>query len=378
MESIFTTTTYTRQLKISISGQSIPDDDVLTLDLVNSFFNFGLRGTLTFKDSYALLNSKEVTFDGSVTVDIIVFDFMQNRRKFHFVVQDMQVQDAARVNVVVLSLIDPFAYKLANLYVPKSFNSNITSAFSEIVQNYNLDRELQKNNLSLDLGSAGETRNFVINSGESVYTFFEREFRRANVRMWQDLEQVHVKEFRLSSAKVNDKPYKVNCTNNNYLFKIHEYKKSDVSKNKVYNFSPVQVVTRFRNKEVIQDTVNLSDFYQDLLLNGNDIFKSLQGDAVGKSFSTFNDTTEAQKYDLFNTFINNEQMDIVVPGTLVENQPGVVIDVVVPDKTQYIEANQIGNRTSSGKWFIKVVQSKFVGGKFIQRLRLGRFDHPRV
>lgn len=375
---IFTKTTYTRQIKVKINDQNIPDDDVLTIDMTNSFFTFGLRATLVFKDSYAILNSKVIKFDGSTTVEIVVFDFMQNRRKFLFVVQDMNVQDAPRVNVVTLVLIDPFAYKLMNTYVPKSFNSNITAAFGEVVSNYHLDRELQKNGLSLDLGNAGEVRNFVINSGESIYSFFNREFRRANVRMWQDLENVHVREFKLGTAKVNEQPYKVNCTNNNYLFKVHEYRKYDVSKSAVYDFAPVQIVTRFRNKEVTQETVNLSDFYHDLLLNGNDIFKNLQGDTVGKSFSTYNDTVEAQKYDLFETFINNERMDIIVPGTLVENQPGIVVNVVVPDKTQYVEANQIGNRTSSGKWFVKVVQSKFIGGKFVQRLRLGRFDHPSV
>ena len=196
--------------------------------------------------------------------------------------------------------------------------------------------------------------------------------------MWQDEATVYVKEFRLSSADKNDLKYSTNSNNQNYLFRIHDFKKYDVSKSAAFVNLPAKLVTRFSNKTVIQDTVNLDDFYSDLILNNNDMFKNLQGDAVGKSYSIMNDTVGAQKYDLFNTFIENEKLDIVVPGTLKENQPGRVITVEIGDKSQYVKARQLGNRTSSGKWFIKTVQSRFFGGRFIQRLRLGRFDHPRV
>lgn len=378
IQSVSIPVTIMKSMTVQLNDKKLPLDDVINISMTNSFFTFGITGAITFKDTYSLANSQSFKFDGSTTITLIFFDYMQNRRKFIFNVIDMDVDDSARVYVITLKFIDPFAFALHNLYVPKSFNGTITDAFSQIVSNYSLERELTKNALSLEIGSSSEVRNFVMTSGLSAYDFFSREFRRANIRMWQDEATVYVKEFRLSSADKNDLKYSTNSNNQNYLFRIHDFKKYDVSKSAAFVNLPAKLVTRFSNKTVIQDTVNLDDFYSDLILNNNDMFKNLQGDAVGKSYSIMNDTVGAQKYDLFNTFIENEKLDIVVPGTLKENQPGRVITVEIGDKSQYVKARQLGNRTSSGKWFIKTVQSRFFGGRFIQRLRLGRFDHPRV
>ena len=378
IQSVSIPVTIMKSMTVQLNDKKLPLDDVINISMTNSFFTFGITGAITFKDTYSLANSQSFKFDGSTTITLIFFDYMQNRRKFIFNVIDMDVDDSARVYVITLKFIDPFAFALHNLYVPKSFNGTITDAFSQIVSNYSLERELTKNALSLEIGSSSEVRNFVMTSGLSAYDFFSREFRRANIRMWQDEATVYVKEFRLSSADKNDLKYSTNSNNQNYLFRIHDFKKYDVSKSAAIVNLPAKLVTRFSNKTVIQDTVNLDDFYSDLILNNNDMFKNLQGDAVGKSYSVMNDTVGAQKYDLFNTFIENEKLDIVVPGTLKENQPGRVITVEIGDKSQYVKARQLGNRTSSGKWFIKTVQSRFFGGRFIQRLRLGRFDHPRV
>lgn len=378
LSTIMTVSTVMKNFKVQLNDLTLPDDDIMDVRMSNSFFKFGVNASLTFKDSYSLLNSKSIKFDGTTVVNITVIDFMQNRRKFNFVVYDMEVMDAARVNTITLKLIDPFAYKLQNLYVPKSFSGTIVDAFNSVYQNYGLEAELSKNKLTLVTESAGESKSFIMGSQQSAMDFFNVEFRLANIRMWQDDKHVYIKEFKLSSAEQNEKPYKGNSTNNNYLFKIHDFKKTDLKKSNVPLLLPRQEVVRFRNKTVIRDTINLSDFYSELLLNGNDEFKAIQDDATGNSYSTMNDTVEAQKYDLFNIFMKNEQLDIVVAGTLKENQPGKVVKVELADKSMYVQAQQLGNRTSSGKWFCTCVQSRFLGGRFIQRLRLGRFDHPKV
>lgn len=378
LSTIGVATTKYKNLAVKLNDITLSIDDVINIDILNSFYNFGLKCNISFKDSYSITNSDEIRFDGSTVVSFTVFDFMQNRRQFTFVTYDMEIYESRRVKIVTLKLIDPFAYKLQNTYVPKSFNCSIVDAFQDIVKNYEFESELQKNGLSLDCSSSEEREEFVIGSNQNIMEYFTQQFRLKNIRMWQDNKKVYVKEFKLGNATINERPYKTTATNGNYLYKIHDMVKQDLKKSNVPNISPLQEVVRFRNKTVIRDTINLTDFYSDILLNGNDDLKNIQMDATGKSFSTFNDSVEAQKYDLFDTFMHNELLDIVVPGDLNVNHPGRIINVQIGDNSPYIQARQKGDRTSSGKWFIGAVQSKLFCGRFIQRLRLGRFDHPRV
>ena len=174
IQSVSIPVTIMKSMTVQLNDKKLPLDDVINISMTNSFFTFGITGAITFKDTYSLANSQSFKFDGSTTITLIFFDYMQNRRKFIFNVIDMDVDDSARVYVITLKFIDPFAFALHNLYVPKSFNGTITDAFSQIVSNYSLERELTKNALSLEIGSSSEVRNFVMTSGLSAYDFFSR------------------------------------------------------------------------------------------------------------------------------------------------------------------------------------------------------------
>ena len=382
ISTLLTEVTLPKLLTVNIAGKTISPDDLILVEFADDFFTFGTQGIITIRDSYSFANSKDITFDGNTPVTISCIDYQKFRYAWSFTITDMQVSPANRANLLTFTICDPFYYKLSNLYISKSFSGTITDAFSSIIGQYKLDTLLKTSKRNLTVESGGENKKFVFSSNRSVLDTILFEFRLANLRIWQDNENVYVKEFKVSDAKdVTSKQGTVKYSNiafnNTYMFKIHDMKKRNFSRSNMVAFAPVQEVVRFKNKELITDTVNLSDFYSSMCLNSDKTFATMQ-DTTGKKFSIRVDSLEAQKFDLFNTFIRNEELDIVIPGSIEHNQLGYIANVELGERSQYSKATTLGDRKSSGRYLITRVHNRFLNSAFMTKLRLSRFDSQKV
>lgn len=386
--TLITPTTTCTSFKLQLNDIEIPIDDVVTVEFKNSFFEFGLNGIISIKDSYSLINSDLITFDGTTAIIITINDFFRDYKKWVFSVIDMKVDRTnPRVNSLIFIVTDVLNYKLNNTYISKSFNTNVVQAFEQIFNQYKYTQLLTDVKLSPEFNPSGlQDEHFTLSSNLSLYDFFMSQFRLSNVRIFQDNYKLYVKEFKLSDIKSNFPIIKSNggelcytnvVSNNDYAFKIHDYLKMNISKSKVWSYSPLQEVIRFHNKTIDRQTINLSDFYQDLLLNNNDAFKRMQ-DTAGKKSSVKVDSIGAQKYDLFNSFIQNEGLQIVVPGNIKYNNVGYIAKVKLSDKSIYNTQQLSGDVTGSGLFLITETRYKFFKDTFIQRLTLNRFDSPKA
>lgn len=388
VSTLFTPTTTCTSFKVYLNDIEIPIDDIQTIEFKNSFFEFGLNGIISMKDSYSLINSDLIKFDGSTTFTLIINDFFRDYKKWVFSVVDMKVDRTnPRVNTLIFIVTDILNYKLNNTYIAKSFNANVVDAFTQIYNQYQYKQILDDVKLTTEFKSDGlEAKHFTLGSNLSLYDFFINQFRLNNVRIFQDNYKLYVKLFKLSDIKdkfplkkINgyDLNYTNTVCNNDYAFKIHDYLKLNVSKSKILDYAPTQEVIRFSNKTINKETINLNDIYQDLILNNNDMYKSLQ-DTSGKKTSVRVDSIEAQKFDLFNTFIQNEGLQIVVPGNIKYNNVGYIVNVKLSDKSSYRSQQLSGDTTGSGLFLVTEVRNKFYKDSFFQRLTLNRFDSPKA
>lgn len=388
ISTLITPTTTCTSFKLQVNDIDIPIDDVITVEFKNSFFEFGLNGIITIKDSFSLINSELITFDGSTTITLTINDFFRDYKKWIFTVVDMKIDKTnPRVNNIIFIVTDVLNYKLTNTYISKSFNTNIVSAFAQIFDQYKYNEILSQIKLITEFNANNvKSEHFTISSNINLYDFFKSQFRLNNVRIFQDNYKLYVKQFKLSDIKSNfpiKKPngnelnYTNMVCNNDYAFKIHDYLKLNMSKSNMIDFSPLQEVIRFNNKTIDRQTVNLTDFYNDLLLNNNDTFRNLQ-DTAGKRSSVRVDSVDAQKYDLFNTFIQNEGLQIVVPGNIKYNNVGYIVKVKLSDKSSYKSQQLSGDITGSGLFLVTEIRYKFFKDIFIQRMTLNRFDSPKA
>lgn len=388
VSTLFTPTLVCTSFKCYLNDIEISIDDLQTIEFKNSFFEFGMNGIISIKDTYSMINSDLITFDGSTTFTLVINDFLRDYKKWVFSVVDLKIDKTnPRVNTLIFIVTDVLNYKLQNTYISKSFNTDIVSAFSQVFSQYQYTQVLNEVKVQTEFNSSGlQSKHFTLSSNLSLYDFFVNQFRLNNVRIFQDNYKLYVKQFKLNEIKSNfplKKPngkqlnYTNTVSNNDYAFKIHDYLKMNISKSKVLDASPTQEVIRFNGKTLDRETINLQDIYQDLMLNGNDMYSAMQ-DTSGKKSSVRVDSVDAQKYDLFNTFIQNEGLQIVVPGNVKYNNVGYIVNVKLSDKSSYHSQQLSGDTTGSGLFLVTEVQSKFYKDNFFQRLTLNRFDSPKA
>lgn len=87
--TIFTDSTICKSIKVYINDIEIPQDDMKDFQYSMSLFRSSILGTLTITDSFNLLNSKQIEFNGNTTVKVVMFDFMRTHWQCKFKVVDM-------------------------------------------------------------------------------------------------------------------------------------------------------------------------------------------------------------------------------------------------------------------------------------------------
>ena len=132
--TIFTDSTICKSIKVYINDIEIPQDDMKDFQYSMSLFRSSILGTLTITDSFNLLNSKQIEFNGNTTVKVVMFDFMRTHWQCKFKVVDMQIDETnPRVKAMRFKLIDSVSYTLATKFNTKSFNANTVDAFKQII-----------------------------------------------------------------------------------------------------------------------------------------------------------------------------------------------------------------------------------------------------
>ena len=385
IDTLFSKTTKLKNFKLYLDNYEIPMDDILDVTISNSLLSFGMNALIVFRDSNSLLNSKKITLDEKLTITFEVNDRFDSYEKFLFKISNTSVtSEESRTTFISIQAIDPITYAMKNLYLAKSFNTDMCSAFREIFSNYKYNEELSKLGLKLDLVKCNKVQHFTWTSNKNAYDFFKEYGRLSNVRMWYDFNNLHVKEFDLQKeqakyplkCKSGEVEYTDTCYNTNYAFRIHQYKKGGLNHQQLMELTPAQEVIRFKGKSVNRETVNLNDFYSSLVLNGNNDFSTFQNTS-GKRSNIRVDSVEAQKYDLFDAFMHLNTLNIIVPGSLKYNCAGYIVNVKLGEKTPYRKQQLKGDNTASGKYLILGTESRFIKGHFHQLLMLGRFDKPK-
>ena len=380
--SIFTDTTICKNIKVYINDIEIPQDDMKDFQYSMSLFRSSILGTLVITDSFNLLNSKQIEFNGKTAVKVVMFDFMRTHWQCKFKVVDMQIDESnPRVKSLFFKLIDAVSYTLATKFNTKSFNTNPVNAFKQIFDEYKCENDLKAVGMKLDLKAAEGSENFSLPHNMSVLDFFLDKLAEYNVRIWFDHTGMHVKEYKLSDyelTKFGDKnlTYTDFLVNNEYLFKIHFYEKQNASQTSTSLAIPKQTIVKFNAKQRIEEQVDLKEIYSEMLLNNNTDFLDLQettGDASNPVFTTKGKI----KYDMFNRYMFSNVVVAGVPGTIKYANPGAKVTLKLLSKSPYDEQQLTGDVTASGVYIIGAVTGRVLGDKFIQQITFNRFDNPK-
>ena len=383
LDTLFNENSKLKHFKLLIDDFDIGQDNLLSLTIANTFLSFGISAVIIFRDQFSIINS-QIRLNENTLITFEVNDTLGDYKKYIFRVVNTEISnDESRANFVKLYCIDPIAYTFKNLYLAKSFNTDVCTAFKSIFQEYKCNKYLSTMGLKLDCVPSSVKKSFTWSSNLSAYDFFKEYSRLSNVRIWYDSEYLHIREFDLQSEKSkyplklkgHSIQYTDTCSNNDYLFKIHQYKKDGLNHSQLMELVPSQEVIRFKGKSVNRETVNLTDFYKSLILNNNEDFSTFQN-TQGKRSKIIVDSVEAQKHDLFSAFMNLNKLNIVVAGTLKYNCPGFIASVKLADKSAFKKQQLSGDITNSGNYLILGTESRFIKGHFHQMLALGRFDKP--
>ena len=383
IDTLFTETSKLKHFKLTIDDIVIAQDSILNVSVRNSLFGFGEYAVIMFRDPFSTVNST-LRLNEATVITFEVNDFLRDYRRYVFKIVKTEISnDESRANYVTLHCVDPIAYTFKNLFLAKSFNTDICSAFKEIFNQYKCNTFLSKMGLKLDCVPSKVSKSFTLPSDMNVFDFLKAYTRLSNVRVWYDSSYLHVKEFDLQSEKSKyplkldgkDIQYTDTCANPEYLFRIHQYKKDGLNHAELMELVPSQEVIRFKGKSVDRETINLTDFYKSLVLNNNYDFSTFQN-TKGKRSNIAVDTIEAQKHDLFTAFMNLNKLNIVVAGSLKYNAPGFIVNVKLGEKSAYNVRQIMGDVTTSGNYLVLGTESRFIKGQFHQLLELGRFDAP--
>ena len=172
IDTLFSKTTRLKNFKLYLDNYEIPMDDILDVTISNSLLSFGMNALIVFRDSNSLLNSKKITLDEKLTITFEVNDRFDSYEKFLFKISNTSVtSEESRTTFISIQAIDPITYAMKNLYLAKSFNTDMCSAFREIFSNYKYNEELSKLGLKLDLVKCNKVQHFTWTSNKNAYDF---------------------------------------------------------------------------------------------------------------------------------------------------------------------------------------------------------------
>jgi hypothetical protein len=386
LEKILNNTTILQYLKITIDGFQIIRDDIISVEIKQDFKRFGIYGILKIKDSFDIRNNGEITFDGENQIIISMIDFLGDKSIRSFKILKIEsIPYNERFKIYDFIFMDEITYLLNNTYISKGFYKKTSiNAFKSYMDYLDIGTLLETDKLEIDIiDSVNVYDSFVVPQDRSVLNYFQYLFKQENIRMWQDRNSFNIKEIIPSSLSVLNDPngdpieYSNSVLNNTYMFKIHDTNETNNNINNTYINKPIEIISGFGNdKKIINETINLKDVYDDMKLNLVEMSGIQQ--TKGEKFSTFSTSSNSnqgnQKFDIFDNYITNNELEIAVAGSLKYSNIGNIVNVTLKGNPLYSDANSLNDETSSGKYFVTVVIDKIIGDKFIQKMILNRVD----
>jgi len=376
LEKILNDITILQYLKITIDGYEIVQDDIISIEIKQSLKIFGIHGKLKIKDSFDIRNNTEITFNGKNKLIISMIDFLGDIsiRSFKIVTIE-SIPYNERFKIYDFTFIDEITYQLQNAFISKSFTDTPINAFKMYITHLEIDKLLESDKLEKDIYDSGTSQSFVVPQDRSVLNYFQYLFKQENIRMWQDRNSFHVKEIIPSSLEVlndsNGEPieYTNSTLNNTYMFKIHDTNET----NNIYKTNKqIERIFSFDKGKIVSDeTLNLTDIYDDMKLNLVDMSSIQQ--TIGERFNIDSFPNQGnQKFDIFDNYIINNELEIAIPGSLKYSNICNIINVTLKGNPLYNDANSLNDMASSGKYFVSSVIDKIIGDKFIQKMILNR------
>lgn len=379
IEKLLGDSTVLRNYSIEIDNFELIEDDIITLEIKQDFFNFGISGSLKIKDSFDVFNNGNIKFIKENKIKISFEDFLREKSsRYYYITKIRVIQHEDRYKILDISFIDEFTYILKNTYISKSFNKSTVSAFSDYLTHLGITDSLRGKNISLNINDTSDSKTFVAPQDRNILDFFLYELKRDNIRIWQDYNSINISEVipaQMSLKQIDDADvlYSNRTLNNDYIFKIHEYEELNNQNYESLLTKPAELIYRYdTEKTIIKNTQNLVDIFSELKLNSLDV-SSMQGNYKKiDTQATFG--TDKQKHELFDSYMSNNQLSIVVPGSFKYNNIGFIVNVELKGNPLFADTEHEQDVYSSGKYFVAKVLDRIIGGRLIQKMTLIRLD----
>jgi len=383
LEKIFNDSTVLRYLSIKIDDVEIVKDDIIALEIKQDFYEFGIFGSMKIKDSFDLFNNGLINFNGVNRITISMVDFLEQKSIRTYRIIDTKTNpDNDRFKILDFVFQDEISFILGNTYLSKGFTDKPVNALKEYFTHLGIDDLVSTDVITYNLADVGTSRSFVIPQNVSVLDHFMYLLKHENIRLWQDRNGIYVNELVPSAMTPLENEngeilYTNKTLNNEYMFKIHdtaEFKNQSIHTN--YN-KPVETIYRYNYiKEVLNTTTNLTDELENFKLNSvKSMDQSGLQQTIGTRLNTQGDEhIGSQTYDLFDSYMNNNQLLIAVPGSFEFNNIGNVANIVLKGNPLYTKSDLENDELSSGKYFISKVSDRIIGDKMINKLTLSRVD----
>lgn len=382
LEKILTPVTILQFLEIKIDDFKIILDDVISLQINYDIDSLKILGSIKFKDSFDMTSSGLVKLNNNNKLTVSMKD---NGETKSYRTYRLTKADAVNINdrfkVYDCTFQDEISFILENTYQSQSFTSTVASKVKEALSTASIKSVIASDKLNVVVNDTGETRTLTIPQNQNLLDFYSYQLRKDNIRIYQDRNTIYITEIKPSSIVALKDPldgtnltFTNDCAKNTYLFKIHDYQDFKNPTSQMNKLAPVVVISSSTSpKSISQVTISLPEFFNDLKLND----MALGG--IQLTSGTRTETSEElaigwQKAKLFDVFIRNQQMFIVVPGTLKYSNIGTVVNTLFKGGIGANDTALEGDTMTSGKYFVLGVSDRFLGDKLIQRLHLGRLD----
>lgn len=382
LEKILTPVTILQYLEIKLDDFKILLDDVISLEIKYDITSLRVLGSIKFRDSFDMTSTGLVKLNNNNKITISMKDNGETKsfRTFRLTRADA-ITVNERIKIYDCSIQDEISFILENTYNAQSFSATVASKAKEFLSSSAIQKVMTSDKLSLVVNDTGEVRTLTIPQNENILDFLSYQLRKDNIRMYQDRTTIYIQEVKPSAITPLKDPtdgsvltFTNDTKKNEYLFKIHDFqdfKNPTALSNKV---APIVVVNSNTSpKGISQVTISLPEFFNDLKLNDMELAN------IQLTSGTRTETSEElavgwQKARLFDVFIRNQQMFIVVPGTLKYSNVGTVVNTVFKGGVGGNDTALEGDTQTSGKYLVLGVSDRFLGDKLIQRLHLGRLD----
>jgi len=379
-ETLLDKKTVLKNITINIGTLEVLIDDIVTVELRHGIDDFGIFGHVAIKDTYDFNNSGLVDMNGDSLLQLSLTDFSGNKNKRTFRILKIEVEptDDNRFKLYSFYIRDEISFILDNTYLSKSFNKTPVQALSDCMTHLGIDAIANSDLLSTNIIDTTTVDKFVIPQNMSVLSFFKNRLKEENVHIYQDRQSLNIKQIDLNNLVLNknsqgqDILYSNNASNSQYLYLVHDYQQTKNDLTNVSSRTPVSRIFRFtQDKNILDVTKNHADVVGGLSLNTH----QPKFPNMSEKYKTqIVKGTKLQDFDLFQSLIEVNTLDISVPGDVKNANAGTLINLDMKGNILNTDSMNKGDVNTGGKYLIKSVSDRIINDKLIHRYTIVRVD----